>query len=121
MHSMMIEDYIVQGESKTLEFKENFHAKAKILATTIAFSNTSGGRIIIGIQDKTKHVIGVDNPHKIGEAIANMLHDTVEPRIIPNIEIIPFRNTHLVVIEVYPSSMRPHFERGKGKDLSTYI
>ncbi|MDP1880943.1 MAG: putative DNA binding domain-containing protein [Parachlamydiaceae bacterium] len=121
MHSIMIEDYIVQGESKTLEFKENFHAKAKILAITIAFSNTSGGRIIIGIQDKTKHVIGVDNPHKIGEAIANMLHDTVEPRIIPNIEIIPFRNTHLVVIEVYPSSMRPHFERGKGKDLSTYI
>jgi len=121
MHSMKIEDFIKRGESKTLEFKENANSKAKILSTVIAFSNTSGGRIIVGIQDKTHHVLGVLNPHEVAESLVSMIHDTVEPRIIPNVEVIPFRNKHLIVLEIYPSPNRPHFERTQGKQKSTYI
>lgn len=39
----------------------------------------------------------------------------------PNLEVISFRNKHLVVIEIYPSALRPHYERSKGKLKSTYI
>lgn len=121
MHSMNIEDIIKQSEGKTLEFKENINSKDKILSTIIAFSNTSGGTILIGITDKTRHIVGVPSPHQVADAIANIVYDSVEPRILPNIEVIPYRNTHLVKIEVYPSSLRPHFKRGKSKQDSTYI
>lgn len=118
---MCIEKIIGLPEGKNLEFKENANSKAKILSTVIAFSNMSGGRIVLGVQDKTRHIVGIDNPHKVGESLANLIHDSIEPRIIPNIEIIPFRNTHCIIIEVYPSALRPHFERSKGKEKSTYI
>jgi len=118
---MKVEDFIKRGESKTLEFKENANSKARILSTVIAFSNTSGERIIVGIQDKTHHVLGVLKPHEVAESLVSMIHDTVEPRIIPNIEVIPFRNKHLIVLEIYPSPNRPHFERSQGKEKSTYI
>lgn len=35
--------------------------------------------------------------------------------------MIPSRNTHLISIEIYPSALRPHFIRSKGKEKSTYI
>ncbi len=91
-----------------MAFKENANSKAEIVSTVIAFSNTSGGRIIIGIRDKTRHVIGVSSPHELAESLVSMIHDAVEPRIIPNIEVIPFRNKHLVALEIYPSPNRPH-------------
>jgi len=118
---MDIEEIIRHHEGKTLEFKENSSAKAKILSTAIAFANTSGGDIILGVQDKTRYVIGIEDPHKVAEALANLFHDAIEPRIVPNIEVIPYRNKHLVLIKIYPSSLRPHFERAKGKLKSTYI
>jgi ATP-dependent DNA helicase RecG len=118
---MKVEEFLRLGESKTVEFKENASSNAKILSTAIAFSNTSGGHIIVGVEDKTHHVLGVSNPHELAESLASMIHDAVEPRIIPNIEIIPFRKTYLVVIEVFPSASRPHYERSRGKERSTYI
>ena len=118
---MNIEELIQKGEGSTLEFKENVKAEDNILSTIIAFSNVSGGHIIIGINDKTRHVAGVEEPHKVSEALASKIHDAIEPRILPNIEVIPYRNTHLISIEIYPSSLRPHFIRSKGKEKSTYI
>lgn len=118
---MNIEELLQKGEGSTLEFKENVKAEDNILSTIIAFSNVSGGHVIIGINDKNLHVVGVEDPHKVAEALASKIHDAIEPRILPNIEVIPYRNTHLISIEIYPSSLRPHFIRSKGKQKSTYI
>lgn len=118
---MKIEDVIKLPEGKTIEFKENAESRAKILATVIAFSNTSGGRIIIGVKDKTKQLVGINNPQELSEALVNMIHDSVEPKLLPNLEVISFRNKHLIIIEIYPSALRPHYERSKGKLKSAYI
>ena len=118
---MKIEDIIKRSEGKTLEFKENANSRAKILSTVIAFANTSGGQIVLGIKDKTKQLVGVENPQDLVEALINMIHDSVEPKILPNIEVISFRNKNFIIIEVYPSALRPHYERSKGKLNSTYI
>lgn len=46
---------IIAGESKTIEFKEELPADSKkYMKTVVAFSNTAGGKIIIGISDKWK-------------------------------------------------------------------
>ncbi|OYZ36335.1 MAG: hypothetical protein B7Y25_07685 [Alphaproteobacteria bacterium 16-39-46] len=121
MHSMNIEEIITLPEGKTLEFKENTEGRVKILSTIIAFSNTSGGQIIIGIKDKTRQVIGVEHPQDLAESLVNMIHDSVEPRLLPNVKVISFRGKNLIIIEIYPSVLRPHYERSKGKLKSTYI
>ena len=39
------------GENKTLEFKEKLPQNLSIAKTIIAFSNTSGGKLVIGVTD----------------------------------------------------------------------
>jgi predicted HTH transcriptional regulator len=118
---MKIEDLLRQHEGKTLEFKENLSSKSKILATLIAFSNTAGGKFIIGINDKTRKVTGIPDPVLVEEALTNLVSDSIAPRIVPNIEIIPWRNTHVICAEVYPGSNRPYYLKSKNIETSTYI
>jgi ATP-dependent DNA helicase RecG len=47
---------IAQGEGETLEFKSSF--TKEVVETIVAFSNTKGGKIILGCNDK-KEIIGV--------------------------------------------------------------
>lgn len=48
---MKILDQIKNGESKILELKEKLPDNKSIAKTVIAFANTSGGKIVVGILD----------------------------------------------------------------------
>lgn len=55
---MTIEE-IVRGESKNVEFKVKLpEDSAKYIKTIIAFANTQGGCLVIGVDDATQKVIG---------------------------------------------------------------
>lgn len=57
---MTIEE-ILAGESKNVEFKENLPEKSiKYMKSVVAFANGIGGKIIFGIADKTREVVGFD-------------------------------------------------------------
>lgn len=50
---------ILAGEFKNVEFKENLLEKSiKYMKTAIVFANGTGGKIIFGIADKTREVVG---------------------------------------------------------------
>ena len=91
----MIQDYLSQNESKTLEFKENAKNLAGIVKTVIAFANTSGGVLLVGVKDKTKEIIGVRDALYEEERIANAISDSIAPLIIPDIQIHTYRNKSL--------------------------
>ncbi len=55
----MLEELLTKEEGKTLEFKENIKSLQKIVQTIVAFANTAGGTLIVGIKDKSKEVIGL--------------------------------------------------------------
>ena len=83
---MTIEE-ILQGESKYVEFKASLPKRSETyIKTMIAFANTSGGSLIIGIDD-SRFVVGVDKDtvFQIMDAIANTVSDSCEPQIIPDI------------------------------------
>lgn len=78
---MIIED-ILKGESKNIEYKIALPEKSdKYLKSVVAFANTSGGKIIIGIDDKEKKIVGVDEKSvfQIMDKIANAISDSCEP------------------------------------------
>ena len=57
---MKIED-MIRGESKNIEFKEILPSNSeKYTKTIVAFANTQGGKLIIGITDQTRKIVGVD-------------------------------------------------------------
>ena len=51
---MLLLELLSKEEGKTLEFKENATSLDGIVKTIVAFANTAGGTIVIGVEDKTK-------------------------------------------------------------------
>jgi len=118
---MNIIELLKQPESKIIEFKRDLSSSASIIKTIIAFSNTAGGTLVIGVEDKLRYVVGVSEPHQLEEQLANLISDTVAPNLIPEIDILPFRETYLLVVRVFPSSSRPHYYKKNGLENGVYV
>lgn len=106
---MRIEDILSLEEGKTLEFKENSMSSHNIIKTIVAFSNTAGGTLIIGVRDVDKSLVGIDNPIKEVERISNIINDSIAPKISPNIDIISYRNKSLLQVQIYPGANKPYY------------
>lgn len=116
----MLESLLSQNESKTLEFKENTTSLHPIIKTIIAFANTSGGIIVVGVNDKKKRIIGVKSPLQEEERLANTIADSIEPLIIPDIQILSIRNKELLVINI-PHVVGPFYLKSFGLERGTYV
>jgi len=116
----MLEQLLARPESKTLEFKENTQSLHKIVQTIIAFANTAGGTLVIGIQDKTKNVIGVENILQDEERIANAVADSVNPTLLPTLQFISWRDRDVLIVTV-SHSPGPFYLKDKGEDTGVYV
>lgn len=116
----MIEAYLSKEEGKTLEFKENAKPLQKIINTIIAFANTAGGTLVIGIKDKTKEVLGLENILKDEEKVSNAIADSIEPLLTPSIHLSTWRDRDLLIIQV-PHTIGPFYLKSKGEANGTYI
>lgn len=118
---MTSDDLLRRPEGKTLEFKRDLSSPRSALRTLVAFANSAGGRLVVGVEDRTRNVLGVERPLDMEERVANLVADSIEPRLLPEIEILPWGNTYLLVIEVHPSPLRPHHLRADGQERGTYV
>lgn len=116
----MIEELLQQEEGKTLEFKENSKNLDGIIHTIIAFANTAGGKILIGIKDKTKGIVGLQDPVEEELRLANAIADSIEPLFNPDIHVVSWRNKEFLLIQV-PHSIGPYYAKAKGLKKGTYI
>ena len=109
-----------QPEGKTLEFKRDLSSPRNVLKTLVAFANSAGGRLVIGVDDD-RTLLGVTDPLDAEERLCNLIADSISPRLIPNVELLSLENRTLLVIEVFPSSARPHYLSSQGVENGTYI
>ncbi len=119
--SMQLEEILRQPEGKTLEFKRDLSSPRPVLRTLVAFANSAGGRLLIGVEDGKRVVTGVKAPLDLEERLASLVADSIEPRLVPEIEIVPWRKTQIVVVTVHPSALRPHHLRPDGPTRGTYV
>lgn len=104
---MKIDDLLATPEGKRLEFKRDLSSRRPILRTLCAFANTAGGTIVIGVDDD-RSVRGLADPLDVESRLTNIIHDSIAPRLVPEIDVVGWRSTHLVVVTVHLSSARPH-------------
>ncbi len=116
----MLEELLARPESKTLEFKENANSLSKIIQTVVAFANTAGGTLVIGIQDRTKNVIGVENILQDEERIASAIADAVSPTLLPNLQFISWRDKDVLIVTI-PHSPGPFYVKDKGENSGVYV
>lgn len=118
---MKIEEILRHPEGKMLEYKRDLSSPAPALRTLVAFANTAGGRLVLGIEDGTRAIVGVEKPLDLEERIANLVADSIEPRLLPEIEIVPWRKSYVVIVTVHSSALRPHHLRSEGPQRGTYV
>jgi len=87
-----------------------------VLKTVVAFANTAGGALLVGVEDKSRHVRGVRDSLDLEERLANLISDHIVPRLVPELEILPWRRTQVLAVQVYPSPSRPHYLKREGLD-----
>ena len=120
----MAKDELFSGESKNIEYKVVVPDKSeKYMKTVVAFANTQGGRLVIGIDDKTHQVVGVDNDSlfQAMDALTNAISDSCEPQIIPDIGPQTVDGKTVIVITVEAGKNRPYYIKAQGKAKGTYI
>ncbi len=90
MNSLELLDIISSGETSRVQFKKQLNNQDGFAAEMIAMANSKGGDILIGVEDKTGKVVGLDyrELQSIGSTIANIATNLVKPQIFPTTEVV---------------------------------
>ncbi len=100
-------------ESKTIEFKREYTENLKY--EVIAFANTDGGTIYIGIEDDGT-VIGIENIDKTMISITNMIRDSIHPDVtlFTDVNTVDIEEKTVIRIDILRGTERPYYIKGKG-------
>ena len=100
-------------ESKTIEFKREYTENLKY--EVIAFANTDGGTIYIGIEDDGT-VIGIENIDKTMLSITNMIRDSIHPDVtlFTDVNTVDIEEKTVIRIDILRGTERPYYIKGKG-------
>ena len=110
MEQSEIVKLIKKGESKTVEFKETFDNKT--IETAVAFANTRGGHIFIGVSDKgAKKGVQIGKETLIGWT--NKISQGTQPRIIPEVETSEIESKIIAVIQIKEFPVKPVSTKGR--------
>lgn len=100
-------------ESETVELKESYTSDIK--KEIVAFANTNGGTIYIGVQDSGE-TVGLDNPDFVMQQISNSLRNGIRPDVsmFTNIELLQEENKCIVKLTVSQGTKKPYYLSDKG-------
>jgi len=101
---MDIFDILKKGESETVEFKAGFN-KGTIISL-VAFANTKGGKVIIGVDDKGR-VTGIEAGPETMQRYLNEVKVATYPQILPNIDEHEIEGRTVLVFEISEYPVKP--------------
>lgn len=112
---------IQQGEGKTLEFKQQLPKGDQLAKTLIAFANTSGGKLVIGVDDQ-RQIVGVQGDEfELMDQVASLLYSQCQPTLLPNLYLETLQDKTLIVIQVHRGSQLPYYLKNQGRDKGVYV
>ena len=102
-----IQALIKQGENSSVEFKRSEVRKETLAREIIAFANSYGGTILIGVDDNGI-ILGVEAKFNYEEWIMNIARTNVIPSIIPSFSTITIDNKTICIVEVPKGNNKPY-------------
>ena len=103
-------------ESKVLEFKEKQESYGRLTQTVVAFANTQGGTILLGIRDKDREIIGLSDTdlERYHTELPQAVADAVSPQIALDLFEQNLGGKTCLVIRVFPGPHKPYFIKRLG-------
>lgn len=100
-------ELIEQGESLTVEFKQRFSSYEKIAKEMIAFANTHGGFILLGVDDD-KSLYGLESEKADTDLIEETAEKYCEPAVKYQIEWFEINRKDVLAVQIFESRNKPH-------------
>ncbi len=108
----------MQYESERIEYKSQL--VDDIYKEVIAFANTDGGVIYIGVDDQG-NVTGIENVDETYTRLTNGIRDAIQPDVTMFVRYI-LQDNKVIRIEVGEGSYKPYYLKGKGlKPNGVYV
>jgi len=108
-------------ENENIELKEIYTPDLK--KEVVAFANTNGGTIYIGVQDNG-NITGLDNANFVMQQISNALRDSIRPEVsmFTNIELVQKEDKNIIKLTVHQGTKKPYYLSDKGlKPSGVYV
>lgn len=121
LHLRELKRLVSEGEGLQLEFKRKAAYPEKIIRELIAFANTHGGTLLIGVDDDGS-IPGVKYPDEEAHVVVESLNNHCRPPLLYHETSISISENRFVVrFDIPPSAQRPHY-LVVGKDSrETYV
>ncbi len=105
---MTINELLEKEERQIFERKSVMIEPKALAIPVIAFANADGGKIVIGISDKSRRIEGVDYEIERINELLRVPFDFCEPTVKVEIERVPCtdykgRENHVIVMHIEPS------------------
>lgn len=116
MDALELLDLIQKGETSTVQFKVRIDKKDKkksaydLGTEMVAFANTKGGTLIVGVVDETGEIDGLtyEELQATNQLLANVSTNNVKPAINIFTETIEVGEEKLIVVQVPEGISKPH-------------
>lgn len=95
-----------RGEDEQTEFKRLVHSPKKIAKSMVAFANTIGGFILIGVDDD-KRIVGIESEKEMIEVIEEAAEHHISAPITYEHHIAEYRGRDVLIVQVDESPNKP--------------
>src|SRR5450759_1160070 len=102
-------ELIDKGEDSRTQYKKDINNAVQLAQEMVAFSNSKGGFIIVGVDD-AGNIAGLDSNdiRRLNQLISNSANENVKPPITPLSEIIKLGDKKVLVIEIKEGVNKPY-------------
>ena len=117
MNALELLDVISTGETSKVQFKREIDSNDSITAEMIAFSNSRGGKMFFGVEDKTGKITGLSTKqiHDYNQLLANIANDMVKPQIFIYTEVISVSSSEddkkVLIVEISEGIAKPYKDK----------
>ena len=117
--SLYIKRLIAEGEHQMLDFKFEISDFRKISRTLVAFANTDGGRLLVGVKDNGA-IAGVRSDEEIYmvEGAARLY---CRPEVPFRLKEWQIEGRKVIEVTIEPSPVKPHYAKDKEDKWMVYI
>lgn len=115
-----IKEIIRQGEGTQVEFKKTLPQLEKIAKTLVAFANSHGGKLIVGIQDD-RYVCGISDLEEQLYILDKAIQFYTKPPVPIDFHEEEIYGKNILVIEVGESQNKPHRALSAQNEWLVYI
>ncbi len=105
--SDVLQRRLQQGEDLHTEFKETLPQAGDLASEILAFANTDGGVLIIGVRDDGQ-IVGVSEPARLAQTVDNVCFQDCEPRVTELQKTVQVQSRQVLVVHVPQGAQRPY-------------